>query len=224
MRKVSAIALMLMLTAVACIAAPPTLKLQDEVNVPLYGFGEVTADGDFEFIKWKLPKTLKFKVSDGKTLLFTGAPGTYELIAWAGSKEGLTDLATVKVVIGDGKGDQIDDDKKKLNPPPVPPTPSPIKAKAAWVIVVEDSDTKRTADNAKVLGDLASWNGLGIKWRFYDTNDAYAKQAGYKQAVDKANVKLPAVLYVSDKGDTITVIPLPKTFDDIKSKLKEISQ
>lgn len=205
------------------ISAPPTLKLPDEVSVPLYSFGRLKAEGEFEFISWKLPKGLKVERVGDREFLFTGPAGSYTFEAVASSKEGITTFERSQIVIGDGKVTPTPDDHKQP-PPPIPPDPpGPVKGKVAWVVVIEET-SQRTPEVAKVLADVAAWNALGVKWRFYDQDDAYAKIAGYKRTADKANVALPALLLISDKGDPITAVPLPKTVADIKAKIEEVSK
>jgi hypothetical protein len=175
------------------------------------------AEGEFEFISWKLPKGLKVERVGDREFLFTGPAGSYTFEAVASSKEGITGFERSLIVIGDGKATPTPDDRKQPAPPIPPDPPGPAKGKVAWLIVIEET-SQRTPETAKVLADIAGWNGLGPKWRFYDVDDAYAKTAGYKRTADKANVALPALLLISDKGDAIQAVPLPKSTADVKAK------
>ena len=222
MRATFAVLAALVMSAVA-ICAPPTLKLPEEVPVPLYSFGRLKAEGEFEFISWKLPKGLKVERVGDREFLFTGPAGSYTFEAVASSKEGITGFERSLIVIGDGKVTPTPDDRKQPAPPIPPDPPGPAKGKVAWLIVIEET-SQRTPETAKVLADIAGWNSLGPKWRFYDIDDAYAKTAGYKRTADKANVALPALLLISDKGDAITAVPLPKTVADVKAKIEEVSK
>ncbi len=107
------------------------------------------------------------------------------------------------------------DDGKKDETKPAPKQP------VAWVVVVEESG-ERTADAAKVLGDLAYWQGLkakGIDWRFYDKDSADAKRRNLDAFA--AEVGMPAVLFLAADGKKVNGFKLPKAVGDIDAKLKE---
>lgn len=105
------------LTALLCLAPAiaaqdaPSIKLPADVKVPAGKFGELKADTAGKNVKWvALTPGLDLRSCDGgKTLLFTGAPGTYELLAYTAAGDVPSDPARCVVVIG--------------SPEPLPPKP-----------------------------------------------------------------------------------------------------
>lgn len=111
-------------------------------------------------------------------------------------------------------------------PPPKPkPEPKPLpKVDVAWVVIVEETDA-RTAATAKVLGDLAYWQGLkarGIDWHFYDKDSPDAKVRNFDTFA--AEIGLPAVLLLAADGKKVGGFKLPATTADIDAKLKEVGK
>ena len=120
----------------------------------------------------------------------------------------------VRTVI-DADSAAVPSDDKKTDPKPEPKQP------VAWVVVVEESG-ERTAATAKVLGDLAYWQGLkakGIDWRFYDKDSPDAKVRNFDTFA--AEVGVPAVLFLASDGKKVGGFKLPATVSDIDAKLKE---
>jgi hypothetical protein len=117
-------------------------------------------------------------------------------------------------------------------PPPEPspepepePSPEPEPGSGKISISIVEDALNRTADTAIVLNAVASWNDLrdkGHDWRFYDkaTTEAKGKQA----IADAAGEPLP-VMVVRDKetDKVLRVLPLPKTFADVKRVLSELT-
>ena len=109
-------------------------------------------------------------------------------------------------------------------PPPDPqpkpdPQPQPV-TDVKWCIVVEET-SQRTADTAKVLGDLAYWKGLearGVKYRFYDKDSPEAKQNKYVEFQAEAG-GLPFVLLLDSTGKKLDVFKLPVTTAELDAKI-----
>lgn len=117
--------------------------------------------------------------------------------------------------------------------PPPGPNPEPV-SKAAWVVVVEETE-QRTPAVASVLNDLAYWKSLtprGLGWRFYDQNSPDAKAKKYDQITkdkDGREVPLPRLILLDRDGkDPLTggkpvASPLPATTAGIDALLKGVS-
>lgn len=233
MRRTALVSLVSLLLTVVCLAAPPTLRLPEEVQVPLYAFGELKAEGDYEFIRWKLPKGLKFRSTEGKELLFTGPPGTYEFWAWAGSKEGLTDLAVARVTVGDGKpapGPDVKPDPKP-DEPPDPPKDIPLPGDGLRVLILYESKdlstypaTQLSVMNGKTVRDWLDANcaaGAGNRreWNIWDADqDASAMGKIWVDAMARKRDSLPWL--IASNGRQAVEIPLPKTPAEFIEKVK----
>lgn len=138
---------------------------------------------------------------------------------------------TASTVVVDGNlAPQPPPDDGKKDPAPAP------KQVIAWVVVVEETQ-QRTADTAKVLGDLAYWQSLAkrdpaISFRHYDKDSPDAKLRNFDTF--GAEVGLPAVLFLAADGKVIKVtgadgkekvgFKLPKTTTEISDKIKEVGR
>ena len=132
--------------------------------------------------------------------------------------KGEADIVTATVDVDSGMAPQPPPDDGKVDPKP--------KQAVAWVVVVEET-SQRTADTAKVLGDLAYWQSLlkrtpAVEWRFYDKDSADAKLRNFD--VFGAEIGLPAVLFLAADGKKIGGFKLPKTTAEIDAKLKEYTK
>ena len=126
------------------------------------------------------------------------------------------DILTARLAVNSGKAPQPPPDDGKTDPAP--------KQVIAWAIVVEET-SQRTADTAKVLGDLAYWQSLkakGVDWRFYDKDSPDAKLRNFDTF--GAEVGLPAVLFLAADGKKVGGFKLPKTTAEIDAKMKEIGK
>ena len=232
MREISLVSLMSLLLTVCCLAAPPTLRLPDTVDVPLFAFGELKADGDFEFIKWKLPKGLRFRGADGRELLFAGPPGVYVFEAVASNKEGITDFVSARVVIGDGKptpGPAPTPDIKPDNPP-TPPKDIPLPGGGLRVLIIYESKdlstypaTQLSVMHGKTVRDWLDQNcvaGAGNRreWNIWDADqDATAMGKIWVDAMKRKRDSLPWL--IASNGRQAIEIPLPKTPQEFLEKV-----
>lgn len=112
------------------------------------------------------------------------------------------------------------------NPDPKPkPDPPPVPVSDHVMIEVVHDALNISPDTAIVLNAVATWNEFrekGHDWRIYDKATGEAKG---KQAIkDAAEVSLPAMI-VRDKVSlkVLRVMPLPKTIDDVKRVLSELT-
>lgn len=115
------------------------------------------------------------------------------------------------------------DPKPKPDPEPPKPDPAPTSGKIS-IAIVEDA-LNRSADTAIVLNAVASWNEIrdkGHDWRFYDK--ATTESKGRQAITDASGEPLP-VMVVRDKetDKVLRVLPLPKTFADVKRVLSELT-
>ena len=88
-------------------------------------------------------------------------------------------------------------------------------------LIVDEVEGQRTADTAKVLGDLAYWKGLearGVKYRFYDKDSPEAKQNKYVEFQAEAG-GLPFVLLLDSTGKKLDVFKLPVTTAELDAKI-----
>lgn len=152
------------------------------------------------------------------------ATGRVELliVPQGATKESDVIRRTLDVDAGDGP-----------RPPPVPPDPKPVPpdpkpkpptGEVAWLVVVEET-AQRTPATAKVLGDLAYWQGLkarGVEWRHYDKDAPEAKSRNYSQFADESG--LPSLLLLTKTGERLKVVRLPATTAGIDSLLKEFGK
>ena len=100
---------------------------------------------------------------------------------------------------------------------PIPPTPepsprpqpAPIVTTEATLIVIEET-AERTPETAAVLGDIAFWSGLGVRWRFYD--DDSPDSVVYLPLVNDR----PGLIVLDKSGKKVWSGPLPTTTEEIK--------
>ena len=103
-----------------------------------------------------------------------------------------------------------------MPPVPVPPTPEPtpiVVTTEATLLVIEES-ADRTPETATVLGDVAFWSGLGVKWRFIDDDSPEA--VAYLSMVTER----PGLVVLDKAGKKTWGGPLPRTTDEIKRLVK----
>lgn len=98
-------------------------------------------------------------------------------------------------------------------PDPLPPNPTPIVTVDATLIVIEET-ASRTPETAAILTDVAFWNSLGCKWRFYDDDSPDA--AVYLPMVSER----PGLIVFDKAGKKTWAGALPKTTDDIRRLVK----
>lgn len=101
---------------------------------------------------------------------------------------------------------------------PVPPGPTPdptpiVVTKDATLIVIEES-ADRTPETATVLGDIAFWSGLGVKWRFID-DDSPEAIAYVSMVKDR-----PGLIVLDKSGRKTWGGGLPRSTDEIKRLVK----
>lgn len=205
-----------------CLAAPPTLKLPDEIHVPIYAFGEVKAEGEFEFIKWKLPRGLKVRGGESRELIFTGPPGSYEIWAWASNKDGLTDLAVSRVTVGDGQPTPEPGPTPKPTPPQPPKDiPFPGVNGLHVLIVYESADLSKYSSGIQSVmfgkrtrewmdANCVTLSSGRRAWNIWDKDvDASGMGAGWVDALKRKRDSLPWL--IASNGKTAIEIPLPTT-------------
>lgn len=184
----------------------------------------------------------KFLDGDGKieTRTFTakhlaivepvpGASGRVELIAVPTSATSERDVTRQLVDLGHAP--QPPPDEKKIEPPkPVPPDvspepkPKPVVSGPLYLILMEELD-ERTPATAKLVNDTAFWLRMKAKqvyFRPYDQDEPAAKAKGYVEAVQKANVAMPALMLLDADGDVIWVKPRPKDTAAVDALLREV--
>lgn len=233
LRALPLVALMATLAA----AAPPILKVQKEISVPVYTFGTLKATGEFEFVKWKLPEALRFTTTEGPELTFTGPPGVYEAHVWASNKDGLSDLTTVKITIGDGKPTPKPVDPNVPTPTPKPDVPpSPLDIDGFRVLLVYESGdvTKMTKDQEAILYSKSVRDYLNSKcvvgpdnttreWRIYDQDtDVKSEAKVWQQAMGRPRKSVPWILIST--GKTGYEGPLPANIADTLTLLKKYAE
>lgn len=234
MYKTFASLLFLVVATAISLAGPPTLKVPEEVPVPLYAFGQIRATGEFEFIKWKLPKPLKFTTAEGPELLFTGPPGTYEVLVWASNKEGITDLATVRITIGDGKVDPTP--KPNVDPTPKPNVDPPFDGQGFRVLIIAETGdrTKMSPAQTAIIYSKTIRDYLNQKcvlgpdkitkeWRIYDPDtDVTGDGEVWRKAMKRKRDSVPWILIAN--GTSAYEGPLPTNIDDTLTLLKKYGE
>jgi hypothetical protein len=113
-------------------------------------------------------------------------------------------------------------------PPPGPgpdpkPEPPPIVAKNVRISVITDAD-QITVEQAAVLNALVGWNALqdaGNEYRWYDSQ---TEEPDGKKAIEQLNGPIPGMVY-TDKasGKVLKYGPIPATFNDLKTIVKELT-
>lgn len=129
----------------------PTIKLPDKVTIPAGKFCEIKAETTGKTVKWiVLTKGLSVHVcGDGQTIVVTGLPGIYDVVAYTSLNDVLSEPARVTIVIGDPP------------PPPAPPVPpapptppDPLKAKLAAAFAAAAGTAEQKREWAKDLAAL----------------------------------------------------------------------
>ena len=97
------------------------------------------------------------------------------------------------------------------------PDPSPMPAKPAWVILVEQTE-ERSPETAKIMAASKFWEGLvarGIKWRTYDYDAPEA--ASYRKIADGTG--MPSMIFTDEAGKVLKQGRLPDTLIELKGLL-----
>lgn len=167
------------------------------------------------------------KTFSGKYLAFVEAvgKGDVELIIVPVGANAEAKCLRQKLRVDAGLGPQ-----PPPNPGPNPnPQPAPV-AKAAWVIVVEET-SQRTPQIAAVLGDLNYWKALpgrGLRWRLYDADSPDARAKGFDKIAAKAG--LPCVIFLDKDGKNPLTggepvgVPLPATTAGVDALIKGVTK
>ena len=130
---------------------------------------------------------------------------------------GFKSEAEIVTDVIDVKGGQAPQPPPKPDPP-TPPKPEPTKA--AWVIIVEETD-QRTPEVSTILGNDEMWSRIvakGAKWRIYDINSPNAKRNNYD--VPAKELGIPAVLLLDNSGKILSKFKLPKTSTELEDLIK----
>lgn len=203
-------ALALCLAACHLSAAPLTISGPDRADpYRLVVLVPENADPDAAAI-WDIEPADRADVRelpDG-SVVFTGQPGTYR-VKLRTIKGKVVTPATKVVVIGPAA-------PVVVNPPIPTPTPTPVVNPPAGplsLVVVYDA---LTVESAKLLDDIAFWDGLGqkrVKYSTFDANQEDAKAMGYDDAARA--VGFPAMLLIAPdpanakKGSVVASAKLP---------------
>lgn len=182
---------------------------------------EVTAD---RIVKWEVRGAKSKQSKDGRSVYFT-VPNTTVIVMASenGEPSKFADIAVVTLTVGSGPNPGPNPDPNPDPPLPPKPEPKPVNSPVKFAVVVEESG-QRTADVAKVLGDLVYWKSVeakGVRFMFYDKDAQWPKQSGYLDAIQRSNLQLPALLLLSKDGDLVSIGQLPKTTKDVDAKLAE---
>ena len=150
-----ALSALLFLTPALALAqdpVPPALKLPTSVKTPVGKLGKLRAETTGKYVRWIASPGLDLDPTDnGRTLYYTGLPGTYELRAYTAAGDVPSEAVLTTVTIGDGGP------PGPLPPaPPIPP-PQPVdalksKLKDAFAAAVGSPEEK--AEWAKDLAAL----------------------------------------------------------------------
>jgi hypothetical protein len=121
-----------------------TLKLPAEVRAPPATISEVRAETTGKVVKWVVltPGLSVRPIDDGRTLLFSGATGRYELLAYTALGDIPSDPARCVIVIGEPK------------PPQPKPPGDPLRAKLKAAFDADPAPVERKREQAKDLAAL----------------------------------------------------------------------
>lgn len=97
-------------------------------------------------------------------------------------------------------------------PDPINP-PVPVVTTEATIIVIEET-ANRDFDTASILGDIAFWTSLGVKFRLYDDDSPDA--AKYLNLVKER----PGMIVLDKAGKKTWAGALPKTTDEVRRLVK----
>jgi hypothetical protein len=119
--KAVALSLVLLLPLSARSQDAPTIKLPAELKIQPATISELKAETTGKHVKWVVltPGLSTRACESGRTLLVSGPPGRYELLAYTAAGDVPSEAARCVVVIS--KDDKKEDDKT----PPIPPKPKP---------------------------------------------------------------------------------------------------
>lgn len=231
MRGTTLAALAAVVMSAVCLAAPPTLKLPDEIHVPIYAFGKLKADGEFKHIAWKTPRGLKVERLGERELLFTGPPGSYLFEAVASNEEGITGFERASVVIGDGQPTPQPDPKPDIKPTPPQPKDIPFPGVTGLhvLIVIETADRSKydpgqlnVMDGRQVRewldANCAAITSTRKAWNIWDKDvDARSFGQAWDDALKRKRDSLPWL--IASNGTKAIEIPLPKTPQEFIEKV-----
>ena len=156
-----------------------------------------------------------------KYLVFVDAvkPGQTELLLVPHGCTKESDIVRQLLIVNDGTAPRPGPDPK----PDPKPEPKPPVAKNIRISVVFDVDGM-TVEHEAVLNALVAWNALqeaGNEYRWYD---AQTEEPDGKKAIEQLNGPLPGIVY-TDKasGKVLKYGPIPATFDELKTIVKELT-
>jgi hypothetical protein len=150
-----------------------------------------------------------------------GRRSTYVVGWWT---KGEADGVSTTITVEGGKADPWPGPSPEPKPGPQPdpsPKPAPVAGTLFVVVVEEAGDRGKNPDAARVLNDLAFWQGLksrDVLYRFYDDDAADAARLGYLPHATKAG--LPALLTLDRGGKVLDARKLPATTAAIDTLLK----
>lgn len=131
----------------------PAIKLPATLAIASGKLGKLVAETSAKTVKWvALTPGLSIEAVDGgRTLYFTGAPGSYDLLAYVAVAGEPSDPVRVTVTIGEPPAPV---------PPPAPPAPTPpapvdpLKAKIAGAYIAATGTADQKKEWAKDLSAL----------------------------------------------------------------------
>ena len=204
----------------------PSVTLPAEVKVAPGRLAAIAITFVGDDLKWDVPPDLDvFREYDPdpakiRLRLIGYAPGKYRLLAVACKTGKLSEFAACVIVVGNPLPPVPPNPPDPPRPPDPPIPPVPAGQKVAWAVVVEDPSA-RTPVTAKVLGDLAFWQGLtaaGVDWHIYD--GAKPMPDGLDRAAKKSP-SMPALILLAKDGTFIRAVPLPSTTDAVKMEVSK---
>lgn len=231
MRAKTLAALAAVAMSAVCLAAPPTLKLPEEIHVPIYAFGKLKADGEFKYLAWKTPRGLKVERLGERELLFTGPPGSYLFEAVASNDEGITGFERASVVIGDGQPTPQPDPKPDIKPTPPQPKDIPFPGVSGLhvLIIYESGDLSKYSSGIQSVmfgkktrewmdANCTMLAGGRKAWNIWDKDvDASGMGQGWVDALKRRRDSLPWL--IASNGKTAIEIPLPTTESEFIEKV-----
>lgn len=209
----------------------PDTILVVKSNVPLIALQSPT--GLLKITTETGPLRIRGKFADGDGKIETRNYSAKYLVFIDAEKPGQTELLLVphgvtkesdivrQLLIVSGEGPR---------PPPGPgpgpepkPEPQPVVVKNVRISVITDAD-QITVEQAVVLNALVGWNALQDAGNEYRLYDAKTEEPDGKKAIEQLNGPLPGIVY-TDKasGKVLKYGPIPATFDDLKTIVKELT-
>lgn len=113
-------------------------------------------------------------------------------------------------------------------PGPEPPGPKPPNptAERVWVVVVEET-SERTPAIAAVVTDTAFWQSLStagvLGWEILDKDAPDVAKKNYAAVIERAQVKLPALIILNDDGKPLSTLPLPPSTELLRKRITTIT-